>query len=565
MAGLSQAQRSLAAFGSMASGIAGAASAALGGLSVVGAGRWALGLATSLQQTQQQFGILIGDATKAQAVLAQLREFDITSPLGLGPLLEGTKTLLQFGVASDQAVGTAKMLADVSMGNSERFRLLALAMAQVTSAGRLQGQDLLQLINSGWNPLDQIAKRTGETMAQVKDRMSKGAVSAREVQQALVDATSAGGRFAGMIDAASATVGGRFDQLKGRVEALATSVGERMLPAAMSFVRAAESMLSVVDSLSGSSTLAAVQVAAFAGSFLLTVNYASRIVAAIRSIITVIRAMTTAQVIFQSLAGPKGWATIAAGLVVAAGSVAALEFAFAGVEEQATAAAAASKKVSDEAAKSGAAKSIDAAAAASKALTDQLSQAADKFGAANAGAEHHAELLQRGQQIAEQYQPPEATFAATVDELRQLVAAGAITGDTFDRAFTDAANKLTQAKVEAQGLTAAIDSLGAAVVGTSQGFAAFAQARANAARIDAQTQAAAAAQQQAQVIAQGVGVGVGPVPAQMTLPQLSAGGPVAELLDMLGESRRTNQLLGELVTEAKREKKPIEVAGVELY
>lgn len=52
------------------------------------------------------------------------------------------------------------------------------------------GQDLLQMINAGFNPLESIAAKTGETMAEVKDRMSDGRVSVEEVEQAMKDATS---------------------------------------------------------------------------------------------------------------------------------------------------------------------------------------------------------------------------------------------------------------------------------------------------------------------------------------------------------------------------------------
>lgn len=83
-----------------------------------------------------------------------------------------------------------KMLGDISLGNGERLQSLSLAFAQVTATGRLMGQDLLQMINAGFNPLEAIAKRTGETMTDVKERMSDGRVSVEEVEQAMKDATS---------------------------------------------------------------------------------------------------------------------------------------------------------------------------------------------------------------------------------------------------------------------------------------------------------------------------------------------------------------------------------------
>jgi tape measure domain-containing protein len=478
-AGLTKAQAAIKQFGTTATQVAGAAGVAFGGLSAVGAAQWALGLAANLERTQMQFGVLIGNAQQASSILGQLRQFDIVSPLGLETLLNGTKTMLQFGVATQQVVPIVKMLGDVSMGNADQFSRLSLVMGQVAAASKLTGQDLLQFVNAGWNPLQQIAQRTGETMAQVRERMSAGAVSFDEVHQALVDATSAGGRFAGMIEAGGQTVAGRFEMLKGRVEALATSLGITMLPAATSVVGALESMVAAIGSIDGRSALASAQVIAFAGSFLLTVTYAGRVVAAMRNIVAAIRAMSMAQAVFQALSGPQGWATLAASLVVAAGAVAAVEFAFSGVSTEAEKAVQQTKALAEQGDKAGSAtaNAVKSAAQASADLSAKLSEVAGKWADATAGAERHRELLERGAQLAEQFAPPEAVFAGTVQELQDLAAAGAITQEVFDAAFSEAANKLGQARMEAAGLNEQIQGLGAAAANTMEGFRAMADAR----------------------------------------------------------------------------------------
>lgn len=40
-----------------------------------------------------------------------------------------------------------KMLGNVAMGDKEKLSSLTLAFSQISAAGKLQGQDLLQLIN----------------------------------------------------------------------------------------------------------------------------------------------------------------------------------------------------------------------------------------------------------------------------------------------------------------------------------------------------------------------------------------------------------------------------------
>ena len=530
--------------------VAASVGAAFGGLSAVGVGQWALGLAANLQKTQQQFGILIGNSQQAASVLSQLREFDIVSPLGLQALLDASRTLLGFGMSAQQVVPVVKMLGDVSMGNQERFAGLALAMGQVAAAGRMTGQDLLQFINAGFNPLQEVAKRTGETLTQVKDRMSAGGVSADEIRQALVDATSAGGRFAGMIEAAGQTVSGRFDMLKGRVEAMATAMGETMLPAAMATVQAMEGMVNVIGSIDGRSALAAAQVIAFAGTFALVIRYSGTVVAAFRSIVTAIQAMTTAQAIFQAFSGPKGWAQLAIAAVAAAGAVVAVETAFSGVADQATKATQQSQQAiqaTTEAAKQ-AANATKAATAGAIDYAAKLTEAGKKWDGVIDGVARHNELLQRGQQVAEQYQGPEAAFGQTAQELQELLGAGAITGETFSAAIGDAGSKLLEARLEAAGLNQEIQGVGAAAANTMEGFRAMADARRGMERDQARATEAASVQQQIAAMTAGA-------------PRTADTEFSKEMRDLLKSQR---DLLQDILQETKS-KETFKVGTVELY
>ena len=76
------------------------------------------------------------------------------------------------------------MLGDASAGNRERFQRMSYAFSQINSAGILQGQDLRQLIDAGFNPLQIMAEKTGKSMLQLKKEMSDGAISADMVTEA---------------------------------------------------------------------------------------------------------------------------------------------------------------------------------------------------------------------------------------------------------------------------------------------------------------------------------------------------------------------------------------------
>lgn len=104
--------------------------------------------------------VLLGSQGAAVQKFAQIQQLAAASPLGVGDMMQASSTLLGFGMNAERLLPTLKMLSDVSLGNADRFQSLSLAMAQVTAAGRLQGQDLLQLVNAGFNPLQVISENT---------------------------------------------------------------------------------------------------------------------------------------------------------------------------------------------------------------------------------------------------------------------------------------------------------------------------------------------------------------------------------------------------------------------
>lgn len=163
---------------------------------------------TTMENYQTNFEVMLGSAEKAAAKVAELQKMAAETPFGMDELADATQTLLNFQVPAEKSRSVLQMLGDVALGDKEKLKGLALVFGQVSSAGKLQGQDLLQMINQGFNPLNYIAKRTGETMEQLRDRMSKGKVTIDEVTQAFEDATSEGGMFYQGMEKASKTTSG---------------------------------------------------------------------------------------------------------------------------------------------------------------------------------------------------------------------------------------------------------------------------------------------------------------------------------------------------------------------
>ena len=88
------------------------------------------------------------------------------------------------------------------------------------------GQDLLQMINQGFNPLTVIAQETGRSMAELKDIMSQGGISFEMVAAAFQKATEEGGLFHDALKNASETGDGMISKMKDTWDTTVRDVGE---------------------------------------------------------------------------------------------------------------------------------------------------------------------------------------------------------------------------------------------------------------------------------------------------------------------------------------------------
>jgi len=180
-----------------------------------------------MQSLNTSFKVLLGNEDAASRMFTDLKQFASTTPLMLKDLASGAQTMLGFNIEAEKVVPTLKAIGDISMGDSQRFQSLTLAFSQMSATGKLMGQDLLQMINAGFNPLTEISRKTGKSIAQLKDEMSQGAISAQMVADAFMSATSEGGKFYGMLEKQGKTIAGQINQLSGALDDIFNALGEQ--------------------------------------------------------------------------------------------------------------------------------------------------------------------------------------------------------------------------------------------------------------------------------------------------------------------------------------------------
>lgn len=177
----------------------------------------------SLEDTTLNFETLMGSAEDAKKMIEGIQGITEAAPImDIGTLSEGAQELLSYGISAEKIIPTLKMLGDVSLGDKSKFDGLVTAFAQVQATGRLTGEELRQLINAGFNPLQIIAEETGQSLSELKEKMDKGAViPAEAVTAAFQAATSEGGKFFNGMENASQGFTGRLNALKNSVVELA--------------------------------------------------------------------------------------------------------------------------------------------------------------------------------------------------------------------------------------------------------------------------------------------------------------------------------------------------------
>lgn len=199
-------------------------------------GKAVLQMGAEMEQTKVAFETMTGSAKSATDMVGDLNQFANMTPFENKELFNSARTMMSFGVATKNVLPYLKILGDVSGGNKDKLKMMTLAFSQMQSAGKLMGQDLLQMINAGFNPLQTMAEKMAKTMGglaadhmpKLKKEMSKGNITTQMVIESFRDATSEGGRFFQGMEKQSQTMAGRWSTLMGKIQMWGFAAGGAM-------------------------------------------------------------------------------------------------------------------------------------------------------------------------------------------------------------------------------------------------------------------------------------------------------------------------------------------------
>ena len=194
-----------------------------------------------IQSLEISFRTLAGEA-QGDKLFQGIREFAVKTPMMMKDLAAGAQTMLAFNIEAEKIMPMLQAIGDISMGDAGKFNSLSLAFSQMSATGKLMGQDLLQMINAGFNPLSVIAEKTGKSIGELKEQMEAGKITTDMVTEAFIAATSEGGKFHGMLEQQSRGIQGSISNLQGAIDDMMNEIGTATEGTMVSVINAAASL-----------------------------------------------------------------------------------------------------------------------------------------------------------------------------------------------------------------------------------------------------------------------------------------------------------------------------------
>lgn len=215
--------------------------AAFAGLQLAGAAKDfvfdGVRLVAEAEQAEIAFTTFLGSGEKAKKLLKELQEFAAETPFQSDEIRDAGKQLLAFGIDAEAIPDTLRRIGDLSAGTGNRLGELAELYGKARVQGTLYAEDINQLTGRGINVIAEFAKQFGVAESAVKGLGSEGKITFENLQQALIDMTSEGGKFAGLTEKQSQSLAGQYSTLLDSVDALKKEFAQGLVPSLLDSVQ----------------------------------------------------------------------------------------------------------------------------------------------------------------------------------------------------------------------------------------------------------------------------------------------------------------------------------------
>lgn len=178
-----------------------------------------------LEQYQVALSTMLGSQEAADSALEQIKQDAARTPFDTAGLVKANQLLISTGVDADSSRKVILALGDAvsaTGGGNDELNRMAQNLQQIKNAGKATTADIKQFAYAGIDVYGILADYTGKSTAEAQ----KMTVSYELLTNALMAASSEGGRYYQAMETQSQTLNGRISTLKDNATQLAGSLTE---------------------------------------------------------------------------------------------------------------------------------------------------------------------------------------------------------------------------------------------------------------------------------------------------------------------------------------------------
>jgi len=190
--------------------------------------KWGWEFDSTMQQNQIAFESMLGSTDKAKSMLSTLQTMAAKTPFEFPELATSAKKMLAFGFEADKIPGILTNIGDAASGlslGSAGVDRISLALGQMKAKGKISGEEIRQLTETGIPAIQILADKFGISTAQATEFASKGILPVNESLDALISGME--DRFPNAMDKQSKSFSGLMSTLKDNTQ---MALGKVMKP-----------------------------------------------------------------------------------------------------------------------------------------------------------------------------------------------------------------------------------------------------------------------------------------------------------------------------------------------
>lgn len=209
-----------------------AAAATTVGVAALGKNTISTGLAYNAMQQNANAALktMLGSQKAVNEQMEKLGKLAQNSPFSKATFISAQQQLIAFGVEVEKVIPLLDAMQNAvaaSGGGSQQLADLAFVIAQIKAAGKITGQDLIQLGQRGINAAEIIGKAFGKSSAEVKAMISKNQIDADQAIDALTKGMM--DKFGGATDAIKQQWSGAADRIKAANRDIGADIGKMFI------------------------------------------------------------------------------------------------------------------------------------------------------------------------------------------------------------------------------------------------------------------------------------------------------------------------------------------------